>query len=82
MNKQGITKTQKIHKPVGAFKEPLRKRLLSVQEASIYIGRSIPALRELIWAGRLPIVKTDRRIFLDVLDLDKWIDQNKTRYTD
>lgn len=60
--------------------EPQR-RLLSVREASTYLGRSIPALRELIWAGKLPIVRSDRRIFLDVQDLDKWIDSHKTRYT-
>ncbi|MEK6545760.1 MAG: helix-turn-helix domain-containing protein [Nitrospinota bacterium] len=59
----------------------LRKRLLSVSEASTYLGRSIPALRELIWAGKLPIVRSDRRIFLDVQDLDRWIDSHKTRYT-
>lgn len=58
-----------------------QRRLLSVREASTYLGRSVPALRELIWAGKLPIVRSDRRIFLDVQDLDRWIDTHKTRYT-
>lgn len=62
-------------------KEPLRKRLLTVSEASIYLGRSIPALRELIWAGKLSIVRNDRRIFLDIQDLDRWIESHKIKYT-
>jgi len=81
LNKQDIAKAQGIDKPVSLPKEPLRKRLLTVKETSVYLGRSIPAIRELIWAGKLPIVRPDRRIFLDVYDLDKWIEQNKTRYT-
>ena len=58
----------------------MKKRLLTVEEASVYIGRSVCALRELYWAGKIPIVKSDRRIFLDVYDLDKWIEQNKSNY--
>ena len=81
MNKQDITKTHWIGHPEKQPKEPLRKRLLTVKEASIYLGRSIPAIRELIWAGKLPIVRPDRRVFLDINDIDKWIEQHKTRYT-
>jgi len=57
------------------------KRLLTVKEAAIYIGRSVPAVRELIWAGKLPIIRPDRRISLDINDLDRWIEQHKTTYT-
>lgn len=81
MKRQDITGTHGIAYPQRQAKEPLRKRLLSVKEASIYLGRSIPAIRELIWAGKLPIVRPDRRIFLDINDIDKWIEQHKTRYT-
>jgi hypothetical protein len=28
-------------------------------------------------AGKLPSVKSDRRVFLDIKDLDLWIDRNK-----
>jgi hypothetical protein len=31
----------------------------------------------MVSAGRLPIVRADRRVFLDVRNLDAWIEQNK-----
>jgi excisionase family DNA binding protein len=81
LNKQDITKAQRLYKPVSLPKEPLRKRLLTVKEASVYLGMTIPALRERIWNGQIPIVRPDRRIFIDIHDLDKWIEQYKTTYT-
>ena len=33
------------------------KRLFNIEEAAIYLGRTPCALREMIWAGKLPIVK-------------------------
>jgi excisionase family DNA binding protein len=64
-----------------AGKEPIKPRLLSVKEASIYLSRSIPALRELIWKGEFPVIRTGRRIHIDTLDLEKWIQAHKVRYT-
>lgn len=52
-----------------------------MKEGAIYLGRSIPSIRELIWAGSLPMVRVGRRIHLDVIDLEKWIEQHKTTYT-
>jgi excisionase family DNA binding protein len=49
----------------------LEERILTVKEASVYLGRSIPSVRELIWAGSLPIVREGRRIHLDILDLER-----------
>ena len=56
------------------------KRLYSIKEAPVYLGRSVWAVREMIWAGKLPYVKADRRIFLDIYDMDEWIEKNKTRF--
>ena len=64
-----------------AAKEPIKPRLLSVKEAATYLGRSVPSIRELIWAGSLPIVREGRRIHLDLIDLEKWIQERKTRFT-
>ncbi len=61
-------------------KDPIKPRLLTVKDAATYLGRSVPSIRELIWGGSLPIVRVGRRIHLDLFDLDKWIEQNKTRY--
>lgn len=56
------------------------KRLYSVEEAGIYLGRTAWAVREMIYAGKLPCIKDGRRVLLDVRDLDTWIDRNKTQY--
>ncbi len=62
-------------------RETIQPRLLSVEEAAAYLGRSVPAIRELIWRNELPVVRPDRRVHLDLRDLDAWIEKNKTRYT-
>ena len=61
-------------------KERLQKRLYSNPEAAAYLGRTTWALREMIWAGKLPIIRDGRRILLDILDLDRWIEDCKTRF--
>ena len=61
---------------------PVRqKRLYSIKEASIYLGRSVWALREMLWAGKMPYIKDGRRILLDINDIDSWIEKNKTTFT-
>jgi excisionase family DNA binding protein len=57
------------------------KRLYNIQEASCYLGRTVNALQEMIWAGKLPYVKDGKRILLDVRDMDSFIDRNKIRFT-
>lgn len=59
----------------------IAKRLYSIKEAAVYLGRTEWALREMIWAGKLPYVKDGKRILLDIRDMDEWIEQNKTRFT-
>jgi excisionase family DNA binding protein len=58
------------------------KRLYSIKETSVYLGRTVCAVREMIWAGKLPYIKDGRRILLDIYDMDEWIEQNKTRFVD
>lgn len=57
--------------------ERLRKRLLGLPETAEYLGRTVWAVREMIWAGKLPYVRDGRRIMLDLNDLDEWIEKNK-----
>ena len=59
-----------------------RKRLYSIAEAAEYIGRSPWAVRSLVWSGKLAAVRDGKRIFLDVFDLDAWIEKNKVTYAD
>jgi excisionase family DNA binding protein len=58
----------------------LQKRLYSVKEAAPYLGRSVTALREMLWAGKLPYIKDGRRILLDIRDIDEWIEKSKVRF--
>ncbi|OPY81454.1 MAG: Helix-turn-helix domain protein [Syntrophorhabdus sp. PtaU1.Bin153] len=55
------------------------KRLYNIEEASIYLGRTVCALREMLWAGKLPFIKDGKRILLDIKDMDAWIERNKTQ---
>lgn len=61
---------------------PVRKRLYTLKEGAEYLGRSAWGMRELIWAGVIPVVKprTGRKIFLDVQDLDRFVEANKSVY--
>lgn len=58
----------------------MKRRLLTIDEAAGYLGRTSCAVREMIWAGKLPSVKIDRRVFLDLNDLDRLIERNKVSH--
>ena len=53
------------------------KRLYSLREAAMYLGRSTWSVRRLIWSGALPSVRVGGRVHLDVRDMDDLIDKNK-----
>ncbi len=55
------------------------KRLYSLSEAAIYLGRSIWSVRRLLWDGELPQVRVGRRVHIDLRDMDAFIDQNKVK---
>lgn len=55
------------------------KRLYSLPEAAVYLGRSEWSVRRLIWAGELPSVRAGRRVHLDVCDMEAYIENNKVR---
>jgi hypothetical protein len=52
-------------------------RLLSIDRGGEYLSRSAHSIRHLIKAGKLPVVKIDGRIFLDIRDLDRIIEKSK-----
>ena len=52
-------------------------RLLSIALAAEYLSRSAHSVRHLIKAGKLPVVKIDGRIFLDIRDPDRIIENSK-----
>jgi excisionase family DNA binding protein len=71
MKAQGIT-----NPPQGII-----KRLFSIPEAGYYLGRTVWAVREMIYAGKLPYIRDGRRMLLDRVDLDSWIENNRQRFT-
>jgi excisionase family DNA binding protein len=51
-------------------------RLLTVDQAAVYLGRSKEAVQHMVAARKLPVVRDGRRVFLDVRELDRWIGIN------
>jgi hypothetical protein len=60
---------------------PLTKRLYDLKEASVYLGRPIFSVRTLIWRGALPVIRDGRKMYLDVGDMDSYIEKNKLTVT-
>lgn len=58
------------------------KRLYSIKEAAIVLGRSPWTVAEMVRTGTLPYVPDGKRKFLDIHDLEKWIEKNKRRDID
>jgi len=58
---------------------PLYKRLFDLKEAAVYLGRPVFSVRTLIWKGVLPVVKEGRKMYLDIFDMDQYIEQSKER---
>jgi len=71
-------KAQRIDNPPG---DRPKKRLFNIDEAAIYLGRSVCALREMIWAGKIPCVCDGRRVLHDIHDIDARIEKRKTLFT-
>lgn len=65
------------------LRNPVCKRLYTLKEAAAYLGRSEWGMRDLIWKQEIPVVKSSggRKIFLDVLDLDDFVEKNKAVYS-
>lgn len=55
-------------------------RLLPLKQAAEWLGLTVWALRERIWAGQVPVVKFPggRKMYIDIQDLETFIHDNKT----
>lgn len=60
-----------------AVRDKAIKRLYSLPEAAIYLGRSTWSVRRLIWNGELPEVRAGGRVHVDVRDMDDFIERAK-----
>lgn len=63
--------------------EKTTKRLYTIKEAAKYLGITVWAVRERIWAGDLPYVRFSggRKMYVDTRDLEDLIERNKARFT-
>ena len=83
--KRGNNIVKLMEKPDGksarGICNPSGPRLLPLKRAADYLGLSPWAMRERIWAGDIPVVRFPggRKIYLDVKDLDTFIEDNKAR---
>jgi len=62
--------------------DKIHKRLYTIEEAAIYLGRTVWSVRELVWKGYLPSVKVGRRVHLDFVDLNAFINYHKVAVRD
>lgn len=55
-------------------------RLLPLKQAAEWLGLTVWAMRERIWAGDIPVVQFPggRKMFIDVQDMETFIQNNKT----
>ena len=68
---KGEKREQRIDSPL--------PRLMTLKQASSYLGLTVWALRERIWSGQLPVLQFPggRKQYLDRTDLDSFIERNK-----
>lgn len=54
-------------------------RLLPLKDAAAWLGLTVWAMRERIWAGQIPVVQFPggRKQYIDVKDLEAFIQNNK-----
>lgn len=59
---------------------PSFPRLLTLKDAAAWLGLTVWAMRERIWAGDIPVVRFPggRKMFIDVQDLEGFVENNKT----
>ncbi len=55
------------------------RRLLTLKEAADLLSLSIASLRRLISQGRIPIVRLNRRVLIDMKDLEYVVESAKER---
>ncbi|OGW53661.1 MAG: hypothetical protein A2Y81_12485 [Nitrospirae bacterium RBG_13_43_8] len=58
------------------------QRLCSIKQAAVILGRSPWTVAEMVRSGRLPYIPDGKRRFLDIHDLNDWIEKSKRRDLD
>ena len=61
----------------GTLLTTARAGVFALEEAAAYLALSTWTVRDLVWKGRLPVVRLTRRLHFDRRDLDRLIDHAK-----
>lgn len=71
LKNQEVRDAQRIEQPL--------PRLLTLKQASNYLGLTVWALRERIWNGQIPVLQFPggRKQYIDRNDIDAFIQRNK-----
>ena len=58
-------------------------RLMTLKQASAFLGLTVWALRERVWRGQIPFLKfpEGKKIYIDREDIEEFIKRNKTTET-
>jgi len=70
---QGVRKGEEIGNRIS-------KRLYSLKESAVYLGRGLHGVRDMVWRGEIPIVRSGRKMFIDIKDLEEYVEKNKMVY--
>jgi excisionase family DNA binding protein len=61
-------------------RSPITPRLISTNDASVYLGVERSTIRRLILSGDIPAIRSLKHWRVDVRDLDRWIDRSKSTF--
>ena len=62
---------------------PQAPRLLPLKQAARWLGLTVWAMRESVWAGDIPVVRFPggRKMYVDTRDLESFIESHKVTIT-
>ena len=63
-------------------KQILTRRLYTIEDASVYLGRSPWTVAEMVRTGKLPYIPDGKRKFIDIEDINQWIEKSKRQDID
>ena len=50
--------------------------LISIPQAAIRLGTTVPAIRNLLWDGQMKYIRLGKRFLIPISELDGWISRN------
>jgi excisionase family DNA binding protein len=55
----------------------IQPRLLTIEQAAQYIGRSKEAVEQMVFNREWPVIRKGRRVHIERERLDEWIERNR-----